>query len=233
MHPAPGLTWDPFLERLAERYTVHAPQAPGTASGDPDAIHEVEDLWDLVLIYEEALRGLGLAGAPVIGQAVGGMLASELAAGFPALFDRLVLLDAAGLWRDDAPVPNLLATAPDELPDLLYHDPSSLAAQAMMAMPNDQDELVKEIARTTWALGSTLKFLSPLPDHGLAKRLHRISIPTLVIWGRDDRLIPIAYAHEFGRLIAGSRVEIFDDCGHIPQVEQLERTLACVTGFLS
>jgi pimeloyl-ACP methyl ester carboxylesterase len=233
LHPAPGLTWDPFLQRLAEHYTVHAPQAPGTAPGDPAAIGEVDDLWDLVLIYEEALRGLGLAGAPVIGQSFGGMLACELAAGFPELFSRLVVLDAVGLWRDDAPQPNLLAAAPDRLAELLYHDPSSPAAQAMMAMPEDPDERAAEIARTTWAIGATVRFIWPVPDKGLARRLHRITAPTLIVWGRQDRLVPVVYAQEFGDRIAGSRVEILDDCGHIPQVEQLQRTYELVTRFLA
>ena len=54
-----------------------------------------------------------------------------------------------------------------------------------------------------------------------------------MIWGREDGLIPVAYADEFGRLIAGSRVEILDDCGHVPQVEQLERTWTAIGGFLA
>jgi pimeloyl-ACP methyl ester carboxylesterase len=232
LHPAAGLAWDPFLERLAGERTVYAPQVPGTTPGKPEAIHAVDDLWDLVLLYEEAFRALGLERPPVIGQSFGGMLACELASVFPQLVSRLVLLDPVGLWRDDAPVANWVAAAPDELPALLFHDPQSEAAQAALSPPSDREAMVAAIAGLSWALGCTAKFVWPIPDKGLAKRLHRIEAPTLVIWGRQDRLIPVVYAEEFGRRIADARVEILDDCGHIPQLEQPEKTFALVSAFL-
>jgi serine/threonine protein kinase len=83
-----------------------------------------------------------------------------------------------------------------------------------------------------WAMGCVAKFLWPVPDRGLSKRLHRLSAPTLVIWGEDDALIPVHYAQEFGRLIPDSRVEVIPDCGHVPQVEQAEATAALVKEFL-
>ena len=86
---------------------------------------------------------------------------------------------------------------------------------------------------TVWAIGCTSKFVWPVPDKGLAKRLHRIEVPTLVVWGKQDALISSVYAAEFRRRIAGSRVEVIDQCGHIPQMEQLDQTLALVRDFLS
>ena len=75
LHSAAGMVWDPFLERLASDFTIYAPQVPGTTAGKPDAIHELDDLWDLVLVYDEAIRALGLDQPVVIGQSFGGMLA--------------------------------------------------------------------------------------------------------------------------------------------------------------
>jgi len=233
LHPAAGLAWDPFLERLAETYTVYAPQVPGTTAGRPDAIRAVDDLWDLVLVYEEALRALGLDRPHVIGQSFGGMLACELAAVYPQLFGRVVLLAPAGLWRDDAPVANWVATAPEDMPALLFNDPSGEAALAALTPPEDPDAMAAAIAALSWAIGCTAKFVWPIPDKGLAKRLHRIEIPTLVVWGKQDSLVPVVYADEFGSRIAGSRVELIDDCGHIPQLEQPEQTWAAVGSFLA
>jgi pimeloyl-ACP methyl ester carboxylesterase len=71
------------------------------------------------------------------------------------------------------------------------------------------------------------------PDKGLAKRLHRIEAPTLIVWGKQDALISSAYADEFGRRIGRSRVEVIDNCGHIPQMEQFEQTVALVREFLT
>jgi pimeloyl-ACP methyl ester carboxylesterase len=232
LHPAAGLAWDPFLEQLSQHHTIYAPQVPGTTPGRSAAIGEVDDLWDLVLAYEEAIRALGLGGAPAIGQSFGGMLACELAAHFPALFDRLVVLDPIGLWLDGHPVANWVAVAPEELPALLFHDPQGEAARAAMTPPADPDAAVAAIAGVAWAIGCTAKFVWPIPDKGLSKRLHRIEVPTLIVWGKQDALVPSAYAEEFGRRIAGSRVEVLDECGHIPQVEQPEKTLALVRDFL-
>lgn len=232
LHPAAGLHWDPFLEWLAGSHTVYAPQAPGTTPGRPESIGAVDDLWDLVLAYEEAIRALGLERPVAVGESFGGMVACELAAHFPALFSRLVLFAPIGLWLDEHPVANWVAAAPEEIPALLFHDPAGEAARAASALPDDGDAAVAAIAATAWAIGCTSKFVWPIPDKGLAKRLHRVVTPTLVVWGRQDALVPSAYAAEFGRRLAGSRVEVLEDCGHIPRVEQPEKTFALVREFL-
>jgi pimeloyl-ACP methyl ester carboxylesterase len=115
LHAAGGMMWDPFVGQLAGAHTVYAPLVPGTAPGKPHDISKVDDLWDLVLIYDETIRALGIEGAPVVGPSFGGMLALELAAHFPSLFSRVVVLDPIGLWLDDHPVANWVAVAPDEL----------------------------------------------------------------------------------------------------------------------
>lgn len=231
-HPSAGLLWDPFLSRLAANYTIYAPEFPGTSAGDPYAIHQVDDLWDVVLAYEELLRKLGLERPAAIGQSFGGMLAAEIAASFPTAFSKLIALDPVGLWRDDAPVANWIAAAPDQLPAMLFKDPQSPAAQAMLAMPEDPDARIAATAGLVWALGCTGKFCWPIPDRGLHKRLHRVSIPTLIVWGEDDALAPVVYADEFHRRIAGSEVARVPNCGHIPQVEQMETTYDRVLRFL-
>jgi pimeloyl-ACP methyl ester carboxylesterase len=232
LHPASGLAWDPFLDDLAAERTVYAPLVPGTSAEDPDAIDEVRDLWELVLLEQEALLALGLEGADIVGASFGGMLGCELQATFPGMFGRLVLLDPIGLWRDDAPVANWMMTAPQDLPALLFADPGSEAAQAMFALPEDHVERADAIAATTWALGCTAKFVWPVPDRGLARRLHRITAPTLIVWGADDALVSVVYAEEFAKRIAGARVEVLAGCGHAPHVERREQTLALVRDFL-
>ncbi|MQA87983.1 MAG: alpha/beta fold hydrolase [Streptosporangiales bacterium] len=232
LHPAAGLVWDPFLSHLAERYTVYAPEFPGTSAGDPYAIHAVDELADVVLVYEEVTRRLGLTRPVVVGQSFGGMLAAELAAHFPALPEKLVLLDPIGLWRDDVPVSNWIATPPEQLPALLFHDPAGEPAQRTLQPPDDPEAARAATAGMVWAFGCTGKFTWPIPDRGLRNRLHRVAASTLIVWGREDRLIPVAYADEFARLIADSKVVIIDDCGHIPQVERLEETSAAVDAFL-
>jgi pimeloyl-ACP methyl ester carboxylesterase len=234
-HPLSGLAWDPLLDQLAQRHTVYAPEHPGTSPGDPKAIEQVQTFTELLLIYEEAVRELGLERPAAIGQSFGGMVAADLTATFPLLFSRLALLAPAGLWRDDAPIPlmQMVAGPPEDLPKYLFAHPGSEAARAALALPGDPELIPKAIAQGAWNIGCTTKFAWPIADHGLGRRLHRIQVPTLIVWGRQDALIPVAYAAEFGSRIAGSQVEVIDDCGHVVQADQPEHTWTALSKFLA
>jgi pimeloyl-ACP methyl ester carboxylesterase len=233
-HPLPGLAWDPLLDQLARRHTVYAPEHPGTSPGDPHAIFQVQTFTELLLVYEEAIRALGLERPAAVGQSFGGMVAADLAATFPRLLSRLVLLAPIGLWRDDAPIPlmQMVAGPPEDVPKYLFAHPDSEAARAASELPSDPALIPKAIAQASWNVGCTTKFAWPIADHGLSRRLHRVDVPTLVVWGRDDALVPVAYATEFGARIPGSRVEVIDDCGHVIQVDQPERSWTAIHAFL-
>jgi pimeloyl-ACP methyl ester carboxylesterase len=234
-HPLPGLAWNPLLDALAAGHTVYAPEHPGTSPGDPQAIAQVQTFLELMLIYEEAVRALGVERPTVVGQSFGGMVAADLAATFPWLPSRLVLLSPIGLWRDDAPIPlmEMVSALPEDQPKYLFAHPDGPAARAAMALPADPDLIPTAIAQATWNVGCTTKFAWPIADHGLGRRLHRITAPTLVVWGQQDALVPVAYANEFGSRIAGSQVEVLDDCGHVVQVDQPERTWRAINKFLA
>jgi pimeloyl-ACP methyl ester carboxylesterase len=233
LHPAAGLVIDDFLLELARTHRIHAIEFPGTSAEDPYAVRQFDDLHDLVLAYEEAIRQLGLERPIAIGQSFGGMLTAELASTFPALFKAVVLLDPIGLWRDDIPVVNWNSVPAEQMPALLFADPESEAAREFLAMPTEPEAFVKTLAARVWTLGCTGAFVWPIPDRGLRKRLHRIKVPTKIIWGRDDKLVSSAYAAEFQRRIPGSEVSIVDDCGHIPQVEKRAETHEIVTQFFA
>jgi pimeloyl-ACP methyl ester carboxylesterase len=232
LHAASGLNFDPFLVELSKHHTIYAPELPGTSAGDPNAIHQVDNLSDLVLIYEEAISKLDLHAPVVLGSSFGGMLAAELASYFPTLFAKVVLCAPLGLWRPDLPIANWMTTSPSHLPALLFKDPDCAAAKAMFTPPSDPATAVNLIAGMVWARGCSGKFVWPIPEKGLRTRLHRLTVPTLIVWGANDSLIPVGYAEEFGNAIRGSGVEILRDCGHIPQAEQLEATLTLVRRFL-
>ncbi|AWK70294.1 hypothetical protein CBI38_00575 [Rhodococcus oxybenzonivorans] len=234
LHPLGGFVRDDFLDDLARTHTIYAPELPGTSEDDPFAIHKVNDIPELVLIYEEAFGKLGLRGAPAIGQSFGGMLAAELASFFPDLFEKVALLGPAGLWFEDKPwTLDILTAPPSEAPNLLFSDPSADRPRAMLALPDDPKAAVDALAHLVWIQGCGAKFLWPVPDRGLSRRLHRITAPVLVVWGEDDRIIPSSYAAEYGARVPGSAVHVLPKSGHIPQVEQMEETLALVSEFLS
>jgi pimeloyl-ACP methyl ester carboxylesterase len=232
LHGPWGLTWGPFLDTLARRFTVYAPEHPGTAAGEPDAIQHVDNLWDLILCYDELLGQLGLRDVRLAGHSFGAMMACEVAAMHPARVKRLVLIDPIGLWRDDAPVINWMLLSPQEMPGYVFQQPESDAANALFSIPADPEEGALARTRLTWAMGATGKFIWPIPDKGLKKRIHRVGAPTLLVWGEADRLVPRAYAKEFASRLPDTRLEVVAGAGHAPQLEQPEATARVVAAFL-
>jgi len=228
LHGAGGLFWDPLLDALSQTYRVLAPEHPG--AGTSQGLEHVEDLWDLVLYYNELLDELGVERAVVVGQSFGGMVAAELAATSPHRVERLVLMAPIGLWRDDHPVPDISGVPPETLPSLLFADPTGPAAASLPAPdPLDPDQLL----RASQTTASILQFIWPLPDKGLKKRLYRVAAPTLLVWGAEDRLVHPAYADDFRALLADAQVRIIEGAGHILQIEQPEATIAAIVDFLA
>lgn len=232
LHGAYGLTWDPFLDELAKSFTVYAPEHPGTTLGDPDGIKPLDNLWDLVLYYDELFEQLKLDSPVVIGHSFGGMVAAEIAASYPRRVSKLVLLNPIGLWRDDMPVKNWMIFPMEEVAKMAFYDPNGPIAKQMLTLPEEEKAQQDAQIRMTWALACTGKFIWPIPDKGLKKRIHRITSPTLIVWGKQDKLVPPVYAQEFASRIAGSRVEMFDQAAHVPQLEQLAKVSAAIRDFI-
>ena len=227
-----GLSWDPFLDALAQNFTVYAPEHPGTTPGAPDTIQHVDNLWDLVLCYDELLDQLQLPEAALAGHSFGAMVACEVAAVRPSRVRRLALIDPIGFWRDDTPVTNWMLVALTELPKYVFAEPEGAAARALFAIPDDLEESALTRTRLSWAMGATGKFIWPIPDKGLKKRIHRIPAPTLLVWGQEDRLVPLVYAEEFARRLPRTRTEIVKNAGHAPHLERPEATAQLVQAFL-
>jgi pimeloyl-ACP methyl ester carboxylesterase len=83
-----------------------------------------------------------------------------------------------------------------------------------------------------WAQACTGKFVWPIADRGLSRRIHRIAAPTLIVWGDVDRIIAPVYAEEFARRIAGARIEVIEHAGHLPHLERQDRVVQAVVNFL-
>lgn len=232
-HAAGGPHWDVLLDALAEHFTVYAPDHPGTGDTDRKSIYDVDSLWDLVLIYDELIDALGLSGAALAGTSFGGMMACELAAQRRDRVSKLVVLDPLGLWRDDAPVAQYMLMPQDQLVTTLFSNLEAEPVKEFLTPPAESDQAAVQIADLVWAFGSTGKFVWPIPDKGLKKRLHRVTAPTLILWGEDDALVSSVYAEEFASRIAGSRVEIIPGAGHVPQWEQFDIVCPLVVEFLA
>ena len=85
------------------------------------------------------------------------------------------------------------------MPKYVFAEPEGAAAKALFSIPDDPEEAALTRTRLSWAMGATGKFIWPIPDKGLKKRIHRIQAPALLVWGQEDRLVPLVYAEEFAR----------------------------------
>ena len=217
----------PIVDALADRYSVVAPLAPGF--DDLADVEDVDDVHDLAIHYDDVLGALGLAGVPMVGHSIGGMIAAELAAHFPQRVGRLVLLAPLGLWRDDEPVADMFAVRFPELPDLLFAD----RAVAERVLPGTAAELdVETHVRRAQAMTTVAKFTWPIPDNGLRRRLYRIAAPTLVVFGELDALVPASYADDFVAGISNARKVVIPGAGHMVPVERPAEVLAATLEFL-
>src|SRR5215813_9062392 len=200
LHGPWGLAPDrTFLADLADGHTVYAPKFPGTTHGNPDAIHALDNWFDLAVYYGELFDKLELSAPALVGHSFGGLVAAEFAAAAPKSVARLVLIDPVGLWRDDLPVKNWMLLPESERRASLFADPESDAARRFFGVPDDPGQRIDALAQSIWSQACTGKFVWPVPDRGLKQRTHRIAAPTLIVWGKADRIIDVAYAQEFAK----------------------------------
>jgi pimeloyl-ACP methyl ester carboxylesterase len=233
LHGPWGIAADrPFLAQLARTHTVYAPRYPGTTPGASEAVHALDTWLDLIVYHGELLDRLELDAPAFVGHSFGGMLAAEFAAAIPKSVRRLVLLDPVGLWRDDLPVKNWMLLHESERRQCLFADQDGAAAQRFFGLPPDPEQRVETLAQSIWAQACTGKFVWPLPDRGLRRRMHRIVAPTLIVWGKADRIIDAAYAQEFAKHIRAVQVELIEGAGHLPHLEQSAAVARVVSEFL-
>ncbi len=224
LHGAGGSAWLPGLERLAERYRVYAPTHPGF--GQSDNRDDWDSIDDYVYHYLDLLDVLELDRVHLLGASLGGWLAAELAVGHSHRLRSLVLLNAAGLWVDEAPMTDIFIISPEEMNRLAWYDPS----KAPPAPPSTPESMVAQArARTTVArLAWNPYFHNPK----LPGRLSRISVPTLIVWGANDGVIPLEHGKRYQELIPGSELVVIPECGHIVLREQPEAGAQAIVEFL-
>jgi pimeloyl-ACP methyl ester carboxylesterase len=231
-HSAGGLLpREPLLERLAQRYHVYAPVWPGYGAEPTEDL--IEDMLDFTLHGWDLVDALGLERPVLAGHSMGGMIAAEMAALNPRGLDKLVLLAPAGLWLDEYPIPDIFSTTPFQLPPLLFSDPKKGEAFLTGGVDfTDRDALRDFMVGNARRLGTAGKILFPIPNRRLSKRLYRLTAPTLVIWGRDDALIPLPYLDRWKELIPSAEGVVVDEAGHMVSYEQPEAVERAVTAFL-
>ena len=236
------VAWRRNILPLSERYAVYAPDLPGHGeSAKPDVAYDLEFGIRFVLRFLDAL---GLERVALAGNSMGGLLALAAALRQPDRMQALVLIDAAGLGRELS-WPLRLASLPGigGLLDALDIRSRRRFMRKVFYRPDLIEPAVyEELLRVRKLPGVRRAVLSSLrsgvnlqglrPSLVLLHNSMHVPVPTMVVWGQEDRIIPVEHAHRFARQVPGARVCILPDCGHWPQMEQAEAFNQSVLSFL-
>jgi triacylglycerol lipase len=223
--------WLPVLEPMAQKFRLLVPDQIGFGRSDKPLLdYSIQTYVDFL---NEFLRQLKVEKASLVGESLGGWIAglyvAEIGGGARLIpVEKLVLVDAAGL-KQDKPIPDL--------------NPSSLAAMRglMEAVFYDTSWLNEDALRKIFTDklaahdGYTVRSLLGNPALGterLDDRLASIKVPTLVAWGKQDKLLPIGAGERYAAGIAGAKLVSFEKCGHVPPIEKTEEFVTAVAAFL-
>ena len=237
MGEGPGLA---FLGELAGTNGVVAPVFPGF--GESEGIGEIDDMEDAVFHVLDLLDQLGLDAVPFVGLSLGGWMAAEVATRYPERVRRLVLVNPAGLYLPDAPVTDIFGKPPAELAAIMFADQSHPVAQMMHALAERYDDpasmseiplelllpMVKSMSAT-----AKLAWDPYLHNPKLARRLRRISSPTLIVHGSGDELIARAHAEAYAAAIPDARIVDVEGAGHMLTLEKPAELARLVREFLA
>lgn len=228
LHGAGGWpAWLPFFEQLSRRFALTVPEHP--CFGGSDDPQWMRDVADLAMYYLDLLDAAYSSPVHVIGHSLGGWIAAAAATRNCKRFASLTLLAPAGIRVKGVFPGDNFIWSPEEAAHNRFYD-QRLAAAALAAPPPSEEQLDIDL-RTRFAavkFGWEPRWLDP----ALEKWLHRITVPTHVVWGRDDKILPSAYAQLWGERVPGAVVSMIEACGHSPHIEKCDIVTEKVLGFL-
>jgi pimeloyl-ACP methyl ester carboxylesterase len=217
-----------FLNELASKYEVLIPSPPGFGTSErPDWIGSVDDI---SYIYLDLIEKLGIKKAPVVGFSLGGWLAAEMATKDCSFISKLVLVAPYGIkvgGPTDRDIADFWSLHPAEVLKRKWHN----VEKGKRDFPSMPEEKLTIVARNVESLA---RFCWDPYMHNpkLKHRLHRITVPTRVIWGEHDGIVSPAYGKAYAELIPGAMLQVIPGAGHFPHLEQPEPFMAALREFL-
>ncbi|WP_102348914.1 alpha/beta fold hydrolase [Bacillus sp. Marseille-P3661] len=221
LHDYNGVTqWHSFQEQLSANYRVIALELPGFGESQrPDWLTKMDDLSFYLL---DILDNLKVERVNIVGHSLGGWLSADFASRYSARVKNLILVDSMGLYRPDLRIPDLYMISSEEHNKLRYFNSENKVERELEFL---------ELARAQ-AMTSRLAWTPRFHDPKLKFRLHRIKAPTLIVWGKEDKILSARYAEEFKKYIAHAQIQYVEESSHVPQLEQADYFVKMVTAFL-
>jgi pimeloyl-ACP methyl ester carboxylesterase len=221
--------WTRWVERVGERFTVWAPTHPGFGrSGDAPWMEGIDDLARLYLWFVDAA---GLERPHLLGHSIGGWMAAEMAAMNPHAVARVVLVAPAGLKPEEGEILDIFYYPPPQLLGLTVHDPRAIPEwEALFGRAPTPAEA--ELAERNREMTARLAWKPYMHNPRLAHFLPRVANPALIVWGRQDRIVPVACGEQYRRLLPHATLTVLEQCGHLPPIEHPEAFARLVIEFL-
>lgn len=222
--------WLRFHAALASQHALYLSLHPGF--GSTERLEWIMNMRDLAGWYLEALDDLGLDRVHLLGRGLGGWLAAEMATMCPQQFRKLVLVSAPGIRPPTGEIYDMFLVVARAYLAQGFLDPDNTPEYQELYGSDPTPEQVdrweyarEEASRLTWRPYMHYPNLAPL--------LHRLKrLPTLIIWGREDAVVPVSAAEAYHAAIPGSQLVVLDNCGHRPEIEQTEAFVRHVQEFL-
>ena len=235
--------WASAISALAEHHQVYAVDLPGHGKTDKP-LNISYTLDDLSQFIKDLMSALGIEKAHIVGHSLGGAISMRLVLRQTAAVDRLVLVDSGGFGREvsmmfrilSLPLLGEMFTRPSlsgsaTLLKMFVHSPANITDEMiehnyqMSTLPGAQQSVLK-------ALRTNVNFWGQIDNSPDIRAITSITNPVLVIWGRQDNLIPAAHAEIAAEGFPNVRVQIIDNCGHFPMLEHASEFDRLLLDFL-
>jgi pimeloyl-ACP methyl ester carboxylesterase len=215
----------PFYDALAQRFKVMAPHHPGYGRSERPAW--LRSVRDIAVIYQGLLADRGVSGYSLVGLGFGGWIAAEMATMAPRDLKNLILVGAMGLKPPEGDILDQALLNYIDYARAGFHDPKAFE-RIFGSVTTDQ--LVEwDICRE---MSFRIAWKPYMYSQTLAHLLGAVRVPSLVVWGDDDKVVPPSAGERYRSLLPNARLEIVGACGHCVDMERPEELVALVHGFL-
>ena len=207
--------WLPIHDQLAAHFEVLLPIQPGFA-GSEDGFDQFEVMEDLIFHHLDLCASLGVERPTLAGASFGGWIAAEWALRYSDTLKSLVLIDPLGLRLDEAPAADIFGLDTAALRRATFADPAGALAMEIFPETPKADAIVSTIL----ARRALARFAWQFPDSPRLRRyLDRVKVPTMILWGEHDGVVPAAHGKAYKESITGAKLATVAGAGHLPHIE--------------
>ena len=230
LHGAGGNAgWQPYHDELAKAYSVYVPSQAGfNGTERPDWLYSITDLCH----FNQALvDALGLKDYVLMGSSMGGWVAAEMAAMCRCNLKALILVGAAGIKPEEGEISEIFMVSAQTRMAQRFYDISQVPNRADYEREPTADEQL--VAHSNQEMASRLCWRPYLHNPSLPYYVGRVDTPTLLVWGRQDAIIPLECGELFEAAMPNAQLKVIESCGHSPALEKPGEFLAAVNAFLA